>query len=250
VSASSIPGSAKVLVVTDNVYLYQKFLALSNTIPLAKFTFACSSSRSPVAKHGVEPLRLTVEPEKVARTFDVVISLHCKQLFPSELVLGTRCINVHPGLNPHNRGWYPQVFSIINKMPLGATIHEIDEEIDHGPIIDQEAVPLFAWDTSMTAYNRVVEAELRLLRKNLPAIVRGDYEVRIPPSEGNLNLKADFVDICKLDLNQPASFGEVIDRLRALSHGDYRNAYFLTEGSRKVFVNIELEPESESQGEL
>ncbi len=66
------------------------------------------------------------------------ISLHCKQIFPQRLTDNYRCINIHPGYNPYNRGWFPQVFSILNKNTAGVTIHEIDQELDHGPIIYQE----------------------------------------------------------------------------------------------------------------
>jgi hypothetical protein len=44
-------------------------------------------------------------------------------------------------------------------------------------------------------------------------------------------------------LNQVGTFGEFIDRLRALTHGDFRNAYFIDSSGVKVFVRISLELE-------
>lgn len=114
----------------------------------------------------------------LSKTYDLIISLHCYQRFPSFLVQKVECINIHPGLNPYNRGWYPHVFSIVNKLPLGATIHEIDEDIDHGAIIAQHEVSLYSWDTSLTAYDRVVEAELSLIKENLIRLVWGDMNLR------------------------------------------------------------------------
>jgi methionyl-tRNA formyltransferase len=67
---------------------------------------------------------------EIIEKYQLVFSLHCKQIFPSELISNVKCINVHPGYNPLNRGWYPQVFSIIYDLPIGATIHEIDEVVD------------------------------------------------------------------------------------------------------------------------
>lgn len=203
-----------------------------------------------IASEDFKPLDIKTEWKSVAQEIDLVFSLHCKQLFPPEFVKRVKCINIHPGLNPHNRGWFPQVFSILNKEPVGATIHEIDELIDHGPIIDQEPVELFSWDTSLTAYNRVLEAELRLLRKNLKKILSGDYSVRMPHIEGNVNSKKDFERLCKLDLKEKGTFADFLDRLRALSHGDYQNAYFIDSNGRKVFVKLVLQPDNAELGNV
>jgi methionyl-tRNA formyltransferase len=92
--------------------------------------------------------------------FDLVFSIHCKQIFPKELVNGLKCINIHPGYNPVNRGWYPQIFSILNDLPVGATIHEIDEALDHGGIIARALVPKYSYDTSKSLYDRILEKEI------------------------------------------------------------------------------------------
>jgi dTDP-4-amino-4,6-dideoxyglucose formyltransferase len=134
---------------------------------------------------------------------------------------------VHPGLNPYNRGWFPQVFSILNKMPLGATIHEIDEKLDHGPILVQKEVPVHACDTSLTAYNRVLDAEIDLMRNNLCDILNDTIVAKPMPYEGNLNLKANFDALCELDLDKVQTIGETIDLLRALTHGSYKNGFLL-----------------------
>ena len=173
--------------------------------------------------------------------YDLIFSLHCKQLFPKELVLQKKCINIHPGLNPYNRGWYPQVFSIINKLPIGATLHEIDKELDHGPVIAQKEIEVNGWDTSLNIYNRVLETELELLDLYLQKIIDNNYTSTILPMEGNVNLKKDFDKLCEIDLTEQATYEEVIDRLRALSHGDLKNAFFYdTKTGKKIFVNIHL----------
>jgi methionyl-tRNA formyltransferase len=77
-----------------------------------------------------------------------------------------RCINIHPGLNPYNRGWYPQVFAINNGLPHGATIHEMDDKIDHGDIIYQKSVDIKLSDTSKTLYERVLDTEIFLFKEN------------------------------------------------------------------------------------
>ena len=165
-------------------------------------------------------------------------------MFPNKLVDNHRCINVHPGLNPYNRGWYPQVFSIINKKPIGVTIHEMDRELDHGPIIYQEELEIFSYDTSYDIYQRILSKEIELLDQNLESLIDGKYETIIPKSQGNLNCKSDFDKLCKIDLNEQGSFGYFIDLLRATTFVNYDNAYFCDENGNKIYVSIKLKKEN------
>jgi hypothetical protein len=48
-----------------------------------------------------------------------------------------------------------------------------------------------------------------------------------------------------LDLNETATYGECIDRLKALSHPPYWNTYFIDGDGRKVFVRVETFVEGE-----
>ena len=243
----------RILVISDNLFLVEKFIAIyiARGFSKKKITIACSPKGSPLSEvqsiEGFIPVPLNVKAEyaQVIENYDLVFSIHCKQIFPSELVQKVRCINVHPGLNPHNRGWFPQVFSILNKLPLGATIHVIDEELDHGKIIVQKEVTVLAHDTSLTAYNKVQLAEVELLELHLESIIEEEYEAKAMSEKGNLNLKSDFNKLCELDLTKTQSIGETIDLLRALTHGNYKNAWFLDEKTgEKIFVSIDLETNS------
>jgi len=235
-----------VLVLTDNLYLANQFKALVAAKPGLStiwFEYRCSpASEAVMQSHGIAPLSVKQDWESLVGRYSLIVSAHCKQLFPAALVEQIRCVNVHPGLNPYNRGWFPQVFSIINKLPLGATIHEIDAELDHGPIIVQQQVPLYEYDTSLTAYNRVLAAEIELLDAHLEAIVSGVYNTNEPAELGNLNLKKDFNKLLAIDRSETLTFGEAIDRLRALTHGTYNNAYFCDSEGNKIFINLTLTP--------
>lgn len=238
-----------VLVITDNELLLQRFRSLlERKQPVnVRFNFAYSPNNKYFAEqyagaNWIAPVKVKAEYEQLIAAYDMIISLHCKQLFPAELVNAIRCINVHPGLNPYNRGWFPQVFSIINGKPAGATIHEIDEELDHGAVIAQKEVKIEQHDTSLSAYNKVLEAELELLDAHLEAILMGSYETKKLP-EGNLNLKKDFDDLCELDLDNTDKLKNHLNLLRALTHGSYMNGYFFDSDGKKVFVKLELFPE-------
>lgn len=177
----------------------------------------------------------------VINEYDLVLSLHCKQIFPANLVTSVTCINVHPGFNPYNRGWYPQVFSILNGKKAGATIHLMDEDVDHGAIIDQCSIEIHSSDTSLDVYERVLDAEKILLGNNLLKMINGEFSTTAPSVEGNYNSMKDFKSLCSLNLDDVATLGDHIDLLRALSHGEYQNAHFFDEQGNKIFIRVVLE---------
>jgi methionyl-tRNA formyltransferase len=157
------------------------------------------------------------------------------------MVKSLKCINIHPGYNPINRGWYPQVFAIVNGSYIGATIHEIDIYLDHGNIIDRDFIKIESWYTSLSLYIKINELEISLLKKNLINIVSNSYSILVPESEGKLYLKKDFDKLCQLDLNKQQTVQETINLLRALTHGEYKNAYYIDEVTgKKIYVSIEL----------
>lgn len=237
---------SKILVITDNKELYEGFRSII-VDPFYKpyvIDFACSAQSPLSATEGVRVIRIKQEVGFIIDNYDLVLSLHCKQLFPNELVNQVTCINIHPGYNPYNRGWYPQVFSIINKQPAGVTIHLIDEYLDHGPIIVQEQIELYGWDTSLDVYKRILKKEIEMLTVWMPRIITHAYTVQAMHQEGTINYKSDFNDLCQLNLDEKATIGECIDKLRALTHGDFKNAFFTDPNTgKKVYVSLLLTTE-------
>lgn len=237
----------KICVFTDNSYIYEGFSALLPRFKEHTFDFFYSPwNRAFSPRENFRPLRLKDQGRDFYESYDLFLSLHSKQLFPTELVENHLCINVHPGLNPFNRGWFPQIFSILNGLPCGVTIHKMDAELDHGPILWQEEVPLLASDTSKDIYDRILKKELELLEAHLGDLLAGNYCLTPMPHEGNINYKADFDALCRIDRDEPATYGAVIDRLRALTHAPYENAYFIDDDGKKVYIGITLRKEDEA----
>ena len=240
---------SRILVISDNPFLIKAFSGLIGRFQQLTVNYTCTKTNLALLNDTslavkIEPVDVKAEEDELAKRYDLIFSLHCKQLFPAKLVKKVKCINVHPGYNPYNRGWFPQVFSILNKLPTGATIHEIDEQLDHGSIIARREVERHSWDTSINIYDRVQAAEVVLLEENLEAILCGNYSTSKPEAEGNINLKKDFNELCKLDLTEETTMGQALDKLRALTHGEYANAYYLDpETNSKVYVKIVLEKE-------
>lgn len=244
-----------ILVISDNGLQCKKFYELIRRKKIddldVSFSWACSTYSSLKTIQDKAGLEFSVVDIKnpssiteILKTYNLVISIHCKQLFPPELVNNIKCINVHPGYNPVNRGWYPQVFSIIHDTIVGATIHEIDEYVDHGNIIARMEVTKYSWDTSLELYKRILDAEMILLESYIETILYNEYKIVIPEEEGNLFLKKDFNQLCKIDLEELLTAKMLINKLRALTHEPYKNAYFIDEETgKRVFISINLEVE-------
>ncbi|HYC01331.1 MAG TPA: phosphoribosylglycinamide formyltransferase [Candidatus Limnocylindrales bacterium] len=74
-----------------------------------------------------------------------------------------RVINVHPALLPAFRGAHAQAQAAEYGVTIaGATVHFVDEAVDHGPIILQAAVPVAAGEDAETVRLRILEQEHRI----------------------------------------------------------------------------------------
>ena len=94
-----------------------------------------------------------------------------------------RVVNVHPSLIPAfcGKGFYGrrvhQAVLDYGAKISGCTIHFVDDEYDHGPILMQKTVPVLPDDTAETLAERVIEQEriaypeaLQLIAENRTAV--------------------------------------------------------------------------------
>lgn len=89
------------------------------------------------------------------------------------------CINVHPSLLPAFGGGMDAVERALaaGVEESGATVHLVTGEVDAGPILVQEAVPVLAGDTVESLRQRIHEAEYRILPEAIRLMER-----RLAPS--------------------------------------------------------------------
>lgn len=170
------------------------------------------------------------------------ILIHYKKIVPKAALSILKFINIHPGYNPFNRGYYPHIHSIINGKPAGVTIHEVNNQIDLGPVIYQEKINISPDDTSQSLYNKVICLERLMLYKYLKSMLDNDYELIKLQQIGNINNLNDFERLKKLNLNENNSFRYFINLLRAMTHEGFDNAYFV-EDNKKFYVRIEIKKE-------
>ena len=237
----------RVLILIDNLTQYERLKKIVEQYEnKALFVFKHSPTKSSIWDHPdfqnqESEIDVNRDLELILKEFDLVFSVHCYQYFPKELVQKKLCINLHPGYNPINRGWYPQVFSIINDLSIGATLHIMDEKLDNGSIIDRELVKSFSWDTSLTIYNRVLIKEIDIFEKHIENILDNKFTSFKPEANFNYFTKKDFQELCEIDMERNGTFMEFYNHLRALSHGDYKNAYFIDKQTgKKIFLKLEI----------
>ena len=236
----------KIFVITDNEIILNEFKNIIDCKNNIEVAYYCSHKsekyfKKDIGDNHIKAIVMKENTDYFINNYDLGISCHSKQLFPAKLVNSMLCINIHPGLNPYNRGWFPQVFSIINKLPIGATIHVMDEEIDHGDIIIQEEVEINSFENSFDVYSKVQKKDMELFTKVIDDILNNKFTRITPRSEGNYNSIHDYKSMCKIDLNKKVTMKEAIDYLRAMTHPPYKNSYFTDENGNKVFISVELE---------
>jgi phosphoribosylglycinamide formyltransferase-1 len=89
-----------------------------------------------------------------------------------------RILNVHPSLLPAFPGAHaPRDALAWGAKVSGCTVHIVDEEVDHGPIVLQEAVPVLPEDDANRLHARIREVEHRLYPRAARLLIEGRLKV-------------------------------------------------------------------------
>jgi methionyl-tRNA formyltransferase len=122
-------------------------------------------------------------------------------------------INIHPSLLPQYRGPSPIQTALLNGDPeSGVTIIQMDEKMDHGPILAQKKIPLTPADTFASLHHSMFQEAADLL----PEVIEGISSGTITPVPQD-DTKATY---CRMitkedgyfDLQNPPS-PETLDRM-------------------------------------
>jgi phosphoribosylglycinamide formyltransferase-1 len=86
---------------------------------------------------------------------------------------GSRALNTHPALLPNFKGWHAVRDALAAGVDVtGCTVHLVTEEVDSGPIVAQQEVPVLDGDTEETLHERIKEVERRLYPDVIEQMVR------------------------------------------------------------------------------
>lgn len=118
---------------------------------------------------------------KTHRVDLVVLAGYMKRIGPRTIeAYRGKIINIHPALLPKygGRGMYGihvhEAVLAAGDTETGVTVHIVDEEYDHGPVLAQRTVPVKPGDTPESLAERVLAVEHRFLVETLQRIVGGE----------------------------------------------------------------------------
>jgi phosphoribosylglycinamide formyltransferase 1 len=104
--------------------------------------------------------------------FDRLITPTFVRAFPG------RILNIHPALLPSFKGLHGQRQALDYGVKLaGATVHFVDEETDHGPIVIQAAVPVLDGDDEEALQKRILAEEHRIYPEAIRLFAEGRLRI-------------------------------------------------------------------------
>lgn len=89
-----------------------------------------------------------------------------------------RIINIHPSLLPSFPGLRAWTQALDHGVKVtGCTVHIVDDGVDSGPVVGQQAVPVRDDDTAETLHARIQDAEHELYTRCVAAFAEGRIRV-------------------------------------------------------------------------
>jgi folate-dependent phosphoribosylglycinamide formyltransferase PurN len=108
---------------------------------------------------------------------DLIVSVNLNQVIGPELIRmpGKGAINVHGAFLPRYRGLFPQFWVLANgESETGVTVHWLAAQLDAGPILLQERLPIEPVDTVVSLGRKTAELGGDLLIRGIRQIEAGD----------------------------------------------------------------------------
>lgn len=131
---------------------------------------------------------------------DVLISVGMRKKINVKSLQFNEVFNIHPAPLPKYRGMHSVVWSILNDdFVFGVTLHEVDRNLDTGPIIFQEIV----CKPEATSFEVNEALDLTLLQKFpnwVDCIQRGAFSRQAQIEEEALHVRSRTLDDCYYDL--------------------------------------------------
>ena len=116
-----------------------------------------------------------------AHRVDLVCLAGYMRLLSPEFVAAfrNRILNIHPSLLPAFPGLEAQEQAFVYGVKVaGCTVHFVDEELDHGAIVVQRAIPVLEEDDAHSLAERILVEEHIAYSEAIARVVSGEYEVR------------------------------------------------------------------------
>jgi phosphoribosylglycinamide formyltransferase 1 len=109
-----------------------------------------------------------------AHTVDLVVMAGFGTIFSAAIheAFPDRILNTHPALLPSFKGWHGVRDALAYGVKVtGCTVHVATLEVDAGPILAQEAVPVLPGDDEESLHERIKAVERRLYPETIRAVL-------------------------------------------------------------------------------
>lgn len=133
---------------------------------LQRADFSSSFDRVTFTDSVVSALRRHRVELIVMAGFGTVLGSSIHEAYPQ------RILNTHPALLPAFKGWHGVRDALQAGVKItGCTVHLATLEVDEGPILAQEAVPVLASDTEESLHERIKQVERRLYPATIKDVI-------------------------------------------------------------------------------
>jgi len=116
-----------------------------------------------------------------AHRVDLVCLAGYMRLLSPEFVAAfpNRILNIHPSLLPAFPGLEAQEQAFAYGVKVaGCTVHFVDDSLDHGVIVVQQAIPVLEADDAHSLAERILAEEHLAYSEAISRVASGDYEIR------------------------------------------------------------------------
>ena len=171
-SADPLFPAEPVVVISDRHGAGGLLRATAAGVPIEVITWADYPSREAFTSALCDALdRFGVELVVLAG-FMRILSTEAVERFPDAI------LNIHPALLPAFPGAHGVEEALaFGVKQTGVTVHFVDEQVDHGPIIAQQAVPVLDTDTAETLHARLQAIEHQLYPECVAAAAAGRLSI-------------------------------------------------------------------------
>ena len=116
-----------------------------------------------------------------AHRVDLICLAGYMRLLSPEFVAAfpNRILNIHPSLLPAFPGLEAQTQAFDYGVQVaGCTVHFVDENLDHGVIVVQRAIPVLETDDAHSLSERILAEEHLAYTEAIARVASGEYEIR------------------------------------------------------------------------
>jgi len=182
------------------------------------------------------------QAEFAASPADAAVVAAYGLILPAAVLAAPRlgCLNVHASLLPRWRGAAPIQRAILaGDRKTGITIMQMDEGLDTGPILLQEAIPIAPDVTAGELSDRLAALGARLILEALDGVACATLIGRPQPGAGVTYAAKLRRDEAQLDWRQNAA---ALDR-QVRAFDPWPGAFFTARGERIRVIQVSVDPQ-------